>query len=160
MAEAEQPQRLRGDREVTVDDVRQLMGASTPHFALQLRARIRTLIRGLPPEDPARLLVVAPGLAREGQPVQPRDLLLPQRPRRIVGTQRRDQLADPVAELQGEVGGGGAHELADVVDGDDVPGTPALGLLGFGHARQSTSPRGRRRARSRAGCRCAPGRRP
>ena len=32
------------------------MGASTPHFALQLRNRIRTLIRGLPPEDPARLL--------------------------------------------------------------------------------------------------------
>jgi hypothetical protein len=54
MAQAEQPERLR--REVTVDDVRQLMGASTPHFALQLRNRIRTLIRGLPPEDPARLL--------------------------------------------------------------------------------------------------------
>ena len=32
------------------------MGASTPHFALQLRNRIRKLIRGLPPEDPARLL--------------------------------------------------------------------------------------------------------
>jgi hypothetical protein len=54
MAQAEQPERL--NREVTVDDVRQLMGASTPHFALQLRNRIRTLIRGLPPEDPARLL--------------------------------------------------------------------------------------------------------
>ena len=40
----------------TEQDVRQLMGASTPHFALQLRNRIRTLIRGLPPEDPARLL--------------------------------------------------------------------------------------------------------
>ena len=56
MAEAEQPERLRHDRDVTVDDVRQLMGASTPHFALQLRNRIRTLVRGLPPEDPARLL--------------------------------------------------------------------------------------------------------
>jgi hypothetical protein len=54
MAQAEQPERLH--REVTVDDVRQLMGASTPHFALQLRNRIRTLIRALPPEDPARLL--------------------------------------------------------------------------------------------------------
>jgi hypothetical protein len=54
MAQAEQPERLQ--REVTVDDVRQLMGASTPHFALQLRNRIRTLIRGLPPEDPARRL--------------------------------------------------------------------------------------------------------
>ena len=56
MAEAEQPERLRPEHRVTVDDVRQLMGASTPHFALQLRNRIRTLIRGLPAEDPARLL--------------------------------------------------------------------------------------------------------
>ena len=56
MAEAEQPEHLRHDRDVTVDDVRQLMGASTPHFALHLRNRIRTLIRGLPAEDPARLL--------------------------------------------------------------------------------------------------------
>src|ERR687885_1295091 len=56
MAEAEQPERLRPDRRVTVDDVRQLMGSSTPHFALQLRNRIRRLIAGLPPDDPARRL--------------------------------------------------------------------------------------------------------
>ena len=56
MAQAEQPERLRPQYKVSVDDVRQLMGASTPHFALQLRNRIRTLIRGLPPEDPARRL--------------------------------------------------------------------------------------------------------
>jgi hypothetical protein len=55
MAEAEQPERLRPQRRVTVDDVRQLMGASTPHFALQLRNRIRRLIDGLPPDDPARI---------------------------------------------------------------------------------------------------------
>jgi hypothetical protein len=55
MAEAEQPARLRPQHRVTVDDVRQLMGASTPHFALQLRNRIRKLIAPLPPEDPARL---------------------------------------------------------------------------------------------------------
>lgn len=54
MAEAEQPERMR--RQVTVDDVRQLMGSSTPHFAYQLRNRIRTLIRGLPADDPARVL--------------------------------------------------------------------------------------------------------
>ena len=36
----------RSTREPTVEDVRQLMGASTPHFALQLRNRIRTLIPG------------------------------------------------------------------------------------------------------------------
>jgi hypothetical protein len=56
MAEAEQPERLRPDRQVTVDDVRQLMGASTPHFAMQLRNRIRKLIAGLPEGDPARSL--------------------------------------------------------------------------------------------------------
>jgi hypothetical protein len=55
MSEAEHPDRLRPGREVTVDDVRQLMGASTPHFALQLRERIRTLIRDLPPGHPARI---------------------------------------------------------------------------------------------------------
>src|ERR1700756_1258633 len=55
MSEAEHPDRLRPGREVTVDDVRQLMGASTPHFALQLRARIRALIRDLPREHPARM---------------------------------------------------------------------------------------------------------
>jgi hypothetical protein len=56
MAEAEQPERLRPQRPVTVDDIRQLMGASTPHFALQLRNRIRRLIEPLPPGDPARQL--------------------------------------------------------------------------------------------------------
>ena len=54
MAEAEQPERL--SRTVNVDDVRQLMGSSTPHFAYQLRNRIRRLIRDLPADDPARLL--------------------------------------------------------------------------------------------------------
>ena len=55
MAEAEKPSRLDPRHRVTVDDVRQLMGASTPHFALQLRNRIATLIRGLPADHPARL---------------------------------------------------------------------------------------------------------
>ncbi|HKF81155.1 MAG TPA: hypothetical protein VKB17_10050 [Thermoleophilaceae bacterium] len=53
MSEFEQPDRL--EREPTLEDVRQLMGASTPHFALQLRNRIRTLIEGLPAEHPARV---------------------------------------------------------------------------------------------------------
>ena len=56
MAEAEQPERLGPQRRVTVDDVRQLMGGSTPHFALQLRNRIRRLIEGLPAGDAARVL--------------------------------------------------------------------------------------------------------
>jgi hypothetical protein len=55
MSQAENPDRLREGREVTVEDVRQLMGASTPHFALKLRERIKALIRGLPPGHPARL---------------------------------------------------------------------------------------------------------
>ena len=46
MSQAENPERMRQSHEVTVEDVRQLMGASTPHFALQLRERIRALIRG------------------------------------------------------------------------------------------------------------------
>jgi hypothetical protein len=56
MAEAEQPERLRPQHRVSVDDVRQLMGASTPHFALQLRNRIRNLIAPLRANDPARVL--------------------------------------------------------------------------------------------------------
>jgi hypothetical protein len=54
VSEAEHPSRRTPGREVTVDDVRQLMGASTPHFALQIRNRIARLIAGLPPDHPAR----------------------------------------------------------------------------------------------------------
>lgn len=56
MSEAENPARRAADHAVTLDDVRQLMGASTPHFALQIRGRIARLIRGLPEGHPARLL--------------------------------------------------------------------------------------------------------
>ena len=55
MSEAEHPIRRSADHSVTLDDVRQLMGASTPHFALQIRNRIARLIAGLPPGDPARV---------------------------------------------------------------------------------------------------------
>src|SRR5207342_2087911 len=55
MSQAEHPDRLRAGREVTVEDVRELMGASTPHFALQLRERISALIRGLPADHPAHV---------------------------------------------------------------------------------------------------------
>jgi hypothetical protein len=58
MSEAEDPDRLLRASEahaVTVEDVRQLMGASTPHFALQLRNRIAKLIADLPPDHPARV---------------------------------------------------------------------------------------------------------
>ena len=57
MSQAEDPRlsRKASAREVTVEDVRQLMGASTPHFALQLRNRIAKLIADLPPDHPARV---------------------------------------------------------------------------------------------------------
>ncbi len=56
MSSAEHPQRLQPDHTVSVDDVRQLMGASTPHFALQIRDRLGKLVAGLPHDDPARVL--------------------------------------------------------------------------------------------------------
>jgi hypothetical protein len=55
MSQAENPELLRADHDVTLEDVRALMGASTPHFALQLRTRIRTLIKDLPANHPARI---------------------------------------------------------------------------------------------------------
>ncbi len=55
MSQAEHPDRLKPEHQVSVEDVRQLMGASTPHFALQLRERIRALIRDLPGDHPARI---------------------------------------------------------------------------------------------------------
>jgi hypothetical protein len=53
LSEYERSDRM--EREPTVEDVRQLMGASAPHFALQIRNRIRNLIDGLAPDHPARL---------------------------------------------------------------------------------------------------------
>ena len=53
MSEYERPDRI--GREPTLEDVRELMGASTPHFALQIRNRIRNLIAGLPADHPARV---------------------------------------------------------------------------------------------------------
>ena len=53
MSEFERADRM--GREPTVEDVRQLTGASTPHFALQIRNRIRTLVAGLPEGHPARV---------------------------------------------------------------------------------------------------------
>jgi hypothetical protein len=78
----------RSEREPTIEDVRQLMGASTPHFALQIRNRIRNLIAGLPPDNPARiegereirrLEVLAFGSERRG-PIQEHEKGLPSFP--------------------------------------------------------------------------------
>ena len=40
--------------EPTVDDIDALVGPATPHFAFQLRARVRELIHDLPEDDPVR----------------------------------------------------------------------------------------------------------
>ena len=53
MSEYERSDRMA--REPTVEDVRQLVGGAAPHFALQIRNRIRNLIDGLPADHPARL---------------------------------------------------------------------------------------------------------
>jgi hypothetical protein len=41
--------------EPTFADVDQLIGPATPHFAYQLRARVRELVMDLPGEHPVRL---------------------------------------------------------------------------------------------------------
>jgi hypothetical protein len=55
VSEAERPDLLDPAHEVTVEDVRALTGAATPHFALQVRNRVRRLIEPLPPNHPARI---------------------------------------------------------------------------------------------------------
>ena len=72
MSEFEQPERIEPGHEVTVEDVRQLMGASTPHFALHIRNRIRKLIADLPDGHPARVegereIARLEGIAFEGE---------------------------------------------------------------------------------------------
>ena len=54
MSEAESPDLLAPDHEVTAEDVRALTGAVTPHFALQVRNRVERLIAPLAPDHPAR----------------------------------------------------------------------------------------------------------
>jgi hypothetical protein len=75
VSEYEQPARM--TREPTIEDVHQLMGASTPHFALQIRNRIQSLIGDLPEGHPARELgereiarleQLAEGSERRGEP--------------------------------------------------------------------------------------------
>ena len=40
--------------EPSFDDIDALVGPATPHFAYQLRARVRELIEELPPDHPVR----------------------------------------------------------------------------------------------------------
>jgi hypothetical protein len=38
----------------TIEDIDALVGPATPHFAYQIRARVREAIAGLPEDDPVR----------------------------------------------------------------------------------------------------------
>ncbi|MGH2962593.1 MAG: hypothetical protein ACRDL3_10450 [Solirubrobacterales bacterium] len=55
MSEAEKASRIDPAHEVSAEDIRALAGPVTPHFALQVRNRIRRLIEPLPPEHEARI---------------------------------------------------------------------------------------------------------
>jgi hypothetical protein len=54
MSESENPELLGQAKEISVEDIRALAGPVTPHFALQVRNRIRRLIEPLPAGHPAR----------------------------------------------------------------------------------------------------------
>ena len=56
MSEFEKPELKAAGHTVTVDDVRALAGAATPHFSLQVRNRLKRLVAPLPVSDPARQL--------------------------------------------------------------------------------------------------------
>lgn len=85
MSGAERPDRLAPDHAVAVDDIRELTGGATPHFALQIRDRVARLIEGLDSGDPARIegeiaIKRLESMARDGQAsgtVQDGELPLP-----------------------------------------------------------------------------------
>ena len=41
-------------RDGTIEEIDRLVGSATPHFAYQLRARVRELIENLPADNPKR----------------------------------------------------------------------------------------------------------
>lgn len=55
MSESENPSLLGRAEDVTPEEIRALAGAATPHFALQVRNRIKRLIEPLPADHPARI---------------------------------------------------------------------------------------------------------
>jgi hypothetical protein len=55
VSEAENPKLLSRAPEVGPEDIRALAAAATPHFALQVRNRIRRLVASLPAGHPARI---------------------------------------------------------------------------------------------------------
>jgi hypothetical protein len=55
MSERERPDRLSPTHEPTFEDIRALVGPATPHFALQIRNRLRRLVASLPEGHPVRI---------------------------------------------------------------------------------------------------------
>src|SRR3954447_14130912 len=100
------------------------------------------------------LLDGAPALRAPGQPVEPGDLPVALHTGWMLGRQAADQVLDPVAELQREVRGGGAHELAHVLHGGLA--LEAVGLLVLAHGRKRTAVL--RYEDERQGCAVRPGR--
>lgn len=56
MSEHEKPDLRAPGHAVSVDEVRTLAGAATPHFSLHIRNRLKRLVAPLPANDPARQL--------------------------------------------------------------------------------------------------------
>ena len=117
--------------EPTIDDIDALVGPATPHFAFQIRARVRELIADLPEDDPVRRL--RRGEDRAARRSRPR--LVEGRGRRARGAAHADRLGrDPVV-------GAGARPLA-----------PRRAAVTPAWARRSSSPAARagsaRRSRS------------
>src|SRR3954447_9342996 len=80
------------------------------------------------PEAVARLAAVLGELLEAG------DLPFAFEPRRVLRGQRLDQAADPVADLQREVGGDRAGEGANVLGRDLLRLVEQLRVLGFAHS--------------------------
>jgi hypothetical protein len=55
MSETEHIGVLDSGNPVTPEDIRELTGAVTPHFSLQIRNRVRRMIEPLAEDDPARI---------------------------------------------------------------------------------------------------------
>ena len=55
MSETEHYGVLDSGETITPEDIRELTGAVTPHFSLQVRNRVRRLIEPLAADDPARI---------------------------------------------------------------------------------------------------------
>jgi hypothetical protein len=76
---------------------------------------------------------MAPHLTDVREPVEARDLALALDPGRVARWQVTDQRSYPLTQLESEVGGRGAHQLADVVDRDLSARPQTIWMLGLAH---------------------------